>query len=233
MPGTLFGLGVGPGDPDLLTVKAVKILKHVPVIAYPAPEGGESLARSIAAPYIPLGRTEIAIETPMVPGEFPANDVYDRYQGQLAEHLLAGRDVAVLCEGDPFLYGSFMYLFLRLAEEFPFDVVPGVSSIGACAARAGHPLVSRNQVLTILPAPLEEEDLAARLQATDAAAIMKVGRHLPKVRRVLDRLDLLDGAEYVERATMASERVVPLTSLSDDAAPYFSMILVRRAEAQG
>lgn len=227
--GTLIGVGVGPGDPDLMTLKAVKVIAVTPVIAYPAPEGGDSLARAIAAPHIPVGKTEIVIETPMVPGRFPADDVYDKYADEIGVHLTAGRDVAVLCEGDPFLYGSFMYLFLRLAERFPTDVVPGVSSLGACAAAAGAPLVSRNQVLTILPAPLDEPELETRLAGTEAAAIMKVGRHLPKVQRVLKKLGRLENSHYVERATMAGERVLPLSE-APETAPYFSMILVRSPE---
>lgn len=228
--GTLYGLGVGPGDPELITLKALRILKAAPVVAYPAPEEGESLARAIAAPHIPPGRVEIVIRTPMTPGLFPANHVYDRSADEIARHLDAGSDVAVLCEGDPFLYGSFMYVFARLAENHRVEVVPGVSSLGACAAAAGMPLVSRNQVLTVIPAPLEEPELERRLAGADAAAIMKVGRHLAKVKRVLDRLGLLDGARYVERATMTAERVLPLAEVARDAAPYFSMILVRRAD---
>ncbi len=232
MTGRLYGIGVGPGDPELLTLKAVRLISEADVVAYPAPaDGTESMARAIAGPHIPAGKTEIVIETPMIPGQFPANDVYDRYAVEIAGHLKAGRSVAVLCEGDPFLYGSFMYLFGRLAADFESEVVPGVSSLGACAARAGQPLVSRNQVLTIVPAPLEEADLEARIAIADAVAIMKVGRHLDKVRAVLEKLGRLETAVYVERATLADEKVMPLTSLSADRAPYFSMILARRAEA--
>ena len=132
--GTLYGLGVGPGDPELITVKARRILGSVPVIAYPAPEQGDSLSRAIAAAHVPDGLIEIAIRTPMTPGNFPADDVYDRYASEIALHLKENRDVAVLCEGDPFLYGSFMYIFARLAGEYSFEVVPGVSSLGAVAA---------------------------------------------------------------------------------------------------
>ncbi len=232
MSGRLFGIGVGPGDPELLTLKAVRLIAEADVIAYPAPaDGTESMARMIAGPHIPEGKTEIVIETPMIPGRFPANDVYDRYAVEIAAHLNAGRSVAVLCEGDPFLYGSFMYLFGRLSGDFESEVVPGVSSLGACAARAGQPLVSRNQVLTIVPAPLDEADLEARIAIADAVAIMKVGRHLEKVRAVLKKLGRLETAVYVERATLAGERVMPLTDLKAERAPYFSMILARRAEA--
>jgi cobalt-precorrin 5A hydrolase/precorrin-3B C17-methyltransferase len=224
----LYGLGIGPGDPDLITVKARDILQRVPVIAYPAPQGGDSLVRAIASRHVPAGRIEIAIVTPMTVDRFPAREVYDRYAAVLAEHLDAGRDVAVLCEGDPFFYGSFMYLHERLAVAHRTVVVPGVSSLGAVAAAAGVPLVSRNEVLTVLPAPLSEAELEACLALANAAAIVKVGRHLPKVRAVLRRLGLEDEARYVERATMANQRIRPLGEIGDGEAPYFSMILVRR-----
>ena len=232
MSARLFGIGVGPGDPELLTLKAVRLIAAADVIAYPAPaDGTDSMARAIAAPHIPAGKIELVIETPMIPGQFPADDVYDRYAVEIAAHLDAGRSVAVLCEGDPFLYGSFMYLFGRLAHRYQSVVVPGVSSLVACAARAGQPLVSRNQVLSIVPAPLDESDLETRIAAADAVAIMKVGRHLDKVRRVLEKLGRLQNAVYIERATLADERVLPLSELDADTAPYFSMILARRAEA--
>lgn len=232
MSGRLYGIGVGPGDPELLTLKAVRLIAAADVIAYPAlADGTDSMARKIAAPHIPDGKTEIVIATPMIAGNFPADDVYDKYAVVIAEHLRAGRDVAVLCEGDPFLYGSFMYLFGRLADEFPAEVVPGVSSLGACAARAGVPLVSRNQVLAIVPAPLAEADLEKRIAAADAVAVMKVGRHLNKVKDVLTRLGRIANAVYIERATLADEKVLPLVEVVEDKAPYFSMILVRKAEA--
>lgn len=214
-------------------MKAKAVLAQVPVIAYPAPEGGESLVRAIADAHIPEGRTEIVISTPMNAGKFPAHDVYDRYARLIAEHLDAGRDVAVLCEGDPFLYGSFMYVYQRLAPSHPTRVVPGVSSLGAVAAAAGTWLASRDDILTVLPATLPEEELSARLALTDAAAIMKVGRHLGKVRRVLTRLGLAAQARYVERATMPEEAVLSLEAAAErPSAPYFSMVLVRRPEAE-
>ncbi len=232
MTGTLYGLGVGPGDPDLMTLKAHAILQRVPVIAYPAPDEGDSLARAIAAPHLPGGQSEIVIRTPMVPGAFPAHDVYDHYAAEIAEHLNAGRDVAVLCEGDPFLYGSFMYIFARLTGDSAVEVVPGVSSLGACAAAAGAPLVSRNQVLTVLPATLDEKELERRINDSSAAAIMKVGRHAAKVCSVLDRLGRADDAWYVEHASMANQNVLPLREFAAEKAPYFSMILVRQPEGE-
>lgn len=236
MSGTLYGLGIGPGDPELITLKALRILQSVPVIAYPAPEKGESLARRIVAPHIPEdrpgGRTEIAIRMPLVEARFPAQEVYDAAAVDLRAHLSAGRDAAVLCEGDPFFYGSFMYLFGRMAEDFPVEVVPGVSSLTACAAVLGAPLAARNDVLSIIPAPLPEADLRARLENAEAAAIIKVGRHLPKVRKVLRDLGLSARARYVEHATMDNQKVLDLDEAGEAGAPYFSMILLHaRGEA--
>ena len=232
MTGTLYGLGIGPGDPELITLKALRLLQAAPVLAYPAPEEGDSLARAIVAGHLPGGQTEIVLRMPMVAARFPAQEVYDWAAGEIGGHLAAGRDVAALCEGDPFFYGSFMYLFGRVAERFPVEVVPGVSSLTACAAVLGAPLAARNDVLSVVPATLEPQVLSQLLRDADAAAIIKVGRHLPKVRKVLRVLGLLDRARYVERATMSEQRILPLQDVEVDSAPYFSMILVhRRGEA--
>jgi precorrin-2/cobalt-factor-2 C20-methyltransferase len=232
MNGTLYGLGVGPGDPELITLKALRLLRSAPVIAYPAPEHGDSLARSIVAAHLPGGQTEIAIRMPMLVERFPAQEIYDRAAVEIGAHLEAGRDVAVLCEGDPFFYGSFMYLFGRMAERFPVQVVPGVSSLMACAATSGAALASRNDVLTVIPAPLPPDRLRDLLARTDAAAIMKLGRHFTKVRDVLNELGLSAHARYVERATMSNQRLLPLDEVDPDSVPYFSMVLVhRRGEA--
>jgi precorrin-2/cobalt-factor-2 C20-methyltransferase len=230
MKGHLYGIGVGPGDPELITLKAVRLLSQVPVIAYPAPVDGESLARAIAASHIPDGRTEIVIRTPMIAESFPAHDVYDRYAREIVDHLEAGRNVAVLCEGDPFFYGSFMYLFARLAQDYVTEIVPGVSSLGGCTAAAALPLVSRNETLSVIPAPLAEDVLAERLARAEAVAIVKVGRHLSKVRRVIDKLGRMHEARYVERASMAGERVLPLRDAGEGPAPYFSMVLLPGAK---
>ena len=223
--GTLYGLGVGPGDPELITLKALRLLKAAPVIAYPAPEDGDSLARKIAATHLPGGQTEIVIRMPLDAGRFPIDAVYDDAARAVADHLAAGRDVAALCEGDPFFYGSFMYLFGRLAADHRVEVVPGVSSLLACPAALGAPLAARDDTLIVLPATLVEATLERRLDGIDAAAIIKVGRHLEKVRRVLDRLGLGKSARYIEHATMAEQRIAPLAE-AGHRAPYFSIILV-------
>lgn len=227
-PGTLFGVGVGPGDPELVTLKALRILRAVPVIAWPAPESGPSLARRIAAPHLPGAQREIPIRMPLAPERFPAGEVYDRAAGEIAAALDAGEDVAAICEGDPFLYGSFVYLFGRLSETYRTEIVPGVSSLTACAAALGAPLAARNDSLAVIPGPLPEAAMAERLDAADAAAFVKVGRHAGKIRAVLEKAGLAGSARYVEHATMPDQRILPLSEASEKGAPYFSMILVHR-----
>ena len=224
--GRLYGVGVGPGDPDLLTIKAARLIREAEVIAYPAPEGGESFARAVVAEHIAAGSTEIAMPVPMRTDRFPARTVYDQGAKDIAAHLKAGRDVVVLCEGDPFFYGSFMYLHDRLKGEFDVEIISGVSSLVACAGRLSQPLAARNDTLTILPGPMSDDDLERRLSLGGSFAIIKVGRHLPRLRALLARLDLLDQAGYVERATLVTEKIMPLAAVDDDCVPYFSMILI-------
>lgn len=226
MSGTVYGLGVGPGDPELLTLKALRILRSVAVIAYPAPETGDSFARQIAAPHLPGGQQEIAIRMPIADGQFPKADVYDRAARDILAHTAAGRDVAVLCEGDPFFYGSFVYLYERLAGSGPVQVIPGVSSLMACAGVAGLPLARRNEALTVVPAPMPDADLNAHLRGTSALAIVKLGRHLGRVQALLEQRRRSAGALVVERASLSQQRVTPLSEYPGDAAPYFSMLLV-------
>jgi precorrin-2/cobalt-factor-2 C20-methyltransferase len=232
-PGRLYGLGVGPGDPELLTLKALRLLRAVPVVAYPAPEHGDSFARSIVAAWIGGHQREIAIRFPMRPGPPPV-EIYDSAAAVLAAELDEGRDVALLCQGDPLFYGSFINVFTRLAGRYQIEIVPGVSSLTACAAAAAIPLVSRDDSLAVIPATLDEDQIAARIAASDSVAIVKLGRHISKVCRVLDRLGLLDGAVYIELATLPTQRVAPLARINPDLAPYFSMVvLVRPRKADG
>lgn len=228
MTGTLFGLGLGPGDPELVTLKALRLLRAAPVVAYPAPQGGNSFARSIVAEWIAPTQREIAIAFPMQPGPPPAG-IYDAAAAEIADALDQKQDVAFLCQGDPFFYGSFAPIFTRLAPRYRVTVVPGVSSLVACAAAAATPLAQRDEAITVIPATLAEPELARRLAAADAAAIIKLGRHAEKVRRVLAALGLLDGALYVERASQTRERVGRFAEIDPARVPYFAMALVRRA----
>jgi precorrin-2/cobalt-factor-2 C20-methyltransferase len=227
MTGTVYGIGVGPGDPELITLKALRILRAAAIVAYPAPLDGESFARAIVAQFLDRGQREIAIRVPMVPERFPAQDVYDRAAREIGDEAAAGSDIAVLCQGDPFFYGSFMYLFERLAARCPVEIVSGVSSLTACAAAGRRPLAARDETLTVIPATLGEAALERRLAGVEAAAIIKLGRHFAKVRDVLIRLGLAERAYYVERASLPSQRSLKLAEIEAAAVPYFAMILLR------
>ncbi len=226
MTGKLYGLGLGPGDPELITLKAHRILSGVPVIAYPAPDTGPSFARQIAAPHIGAHQLEVPIIVPMRVERFPAQEVYDGAAETLARHLDAGSDVAVLCEGDPFFYGSFMYLFERLSGRYETEIVPGVSSMMAAAAALGRPLAARNDVLSIVPGPLDNDIMWARIEAAGAVAIIKVGRHFARIRALIETMGLMSCAGYVERVSLDEQRVMPLADVAEATAPYFSMILI-------
>jgi precorrin-2/cobalt-factor-2 C20-methyltransferase len=227
MSGTLYGIGVGPGDSELMTLKALRILRECPVIAYPAPDNGESFARQIAAPFISEDQSEIPIVIPMRVERFPAQEVYDAVSHKIAEHLRHDRDVVVLCEGDPFFYGSFMYLYERLADKFECEVVPGVSSMMAGASALGRPLAARNDVLTVIPAPLPDEDILHQLESLDAASIIKIGRHFERIHSLLTKAKLIDCCGYLERISLPSQKIMPLASVNPtEVAPYFSMILM-------
>ncbi|MFZ1813755.1 MAG: precorrin-2 C(20)-methyltransferase [Rhizobiaceae bacterium] len=226
MTGKLYGIGVGPGDPELVTLKAHRILQQVPVIAYPAPDTGESFARSIVRASLQASQVEIPIVIPMRVERFPAREIYDHAAGLIATHLEAGRDVGVLCEGDPFFYGSFMYLFERLGERFETEIVPGVSSIMAGASALQRPLAARNDVLTVIPAPLSDDAIRQGLQRSDAVAIIKIGRHFQRVRKLIEAEGLTASAGYLQHVSLANQRIFPLGDVPGDSAPYFSIILV-------
>lgn len=224
--GRLLGVGVGPGDPELLTLKAVRVLRESRVIAYVSAEGRPSRARRIAAPHLRAGCREINLALPMQPMPELARAAYDEAASRIGAELERGENVALLCEGDPFLYGSFAQLFDRLGGYYPTEVVPGVTSVTAAAAVGRVPLVRRDQSLAVLPATMPADALAAALERVDAAAILKLGRHLRKVRELLDGMGMLSRAIYVEHASEARERVVRLSDLTMDEAPYFSLILL-------
>jgi precorrin-2/cobalt-factor-2 C20-methyltransferase len=221
-------LGLGPGDPELVTLKALRLLRAAAVVAYPAPEDGDSFARHIVAKWLDKGQREIGIRFPMRPGPPPAA-IYEAAAAELATIMDGGEDIAYLCQGDPLFYGSFAGILTRLVARYNVTVVPGVSSLTACAAAAAAPLAQRDQTLSVIPASLAEEELAARLAEVDAAAIIKLGRHFPKLRRVLSRLGLLDGAIYVERASLPNQLIAPLATVDPARVPYFATALVWRA----
>ncbi|MEV4436740.1 precorrin-2 C(20)-methyltransferase [Streptomyces sp. NPDC049585] len=238
--GRLYGVGLGPGDPSLMTLRAVECITEADVVAYHSARHGRSIARSIAERHLRPGHIEeplvypVTTETTDHPGGYRGamEEFYEEAAARLAAHLDAGRTVAVLAEGDPLFYSSYMHMHKRLADRYPTEVVPGVTSVSAAAARLGEPLVEGEEVLTILPGTLPEEELTARLAATDSAVVMKLGRTFPAVRGALERSGRLAEARYVERATMPGERTGRLADVDPQSVPYFSVaVLPSRVDA--
>jgi precorrin-2/cobalt-factor-2 C20-methyltransferase len=227
-------VGVGPGDPELLTLKAIRVLKEVEVIAHFAKAGNASNARATIVDHIRPDMTELTFRYP-VTTEIPRNTrdycdrmrtFYDDSAATVAAHLDAGHRVAVICEGDPLFYGSYMHLHVRLAARYPTEVVAGVTGMSGCWSAVATPIAQGNDVFTVLPGTLSENELERRLEDANCAVIMKLGRNLPKVRRALRRAGRLDRAIYVERGTTANAASMRLTAKLDDEAPYLSMVLV-------
>jgi precorrin-2 C20-methyltransferase/precorrin-3B C17-methyltransferase len=234
MTGYFYGVGVGPGDPELITRKAARLIETADVIAYHAGVGKESNARRIAAELFPADVIEEQLTYPVTTGttDHPGGyagalaDFYEESATRLGVHLEAGRDVVLLAEGDPLFYGSYMYMHDRLSERYPTEIVPGVPAFLAATAAVTSPLVRQTDVLTVLPGTMPEPELARRLAGTDGAIIMKLGRTFPAVRRALEAAGRLDHAMYVERASMAEQRWLPVADVDADSVPYFSLIVV-------
>ena len=240
--GTLWGIGLGPGDPELVTVKAARIIGAADVVAYHSARHGRSIARSIAEPYLRGDQIEEHLVYPVTtevsdhPGGYAGamEDFYREAAERIAAHLDAGRDVALLAEGDPLFYSSYMHMHTRLTERFEAVIVPGVTSVSAASAAVATPLVQGDQVLTILPGTLPADELERRLSDTDAAVILKLGRSYPAVRKALSASGRLDDAFYVERASTDRQRVMAAADVDDGSVPYFALAMLvgrRRAEA--
>ncbi len=234
MGGTLYGLGVGPGDPELLTVKASRILQEAQVVAFFAARNRPGVARSILNGLLPEAAELMRLEYP-VTTEIPVSDprygeamgaFYNEAAERVAAKLSEGLDVALICEGDPLFYGSYMHVHRRLEGKHPIEVVPGITGMSGCWSRAGLPMTYGDDVLTVVPGTLPEEELAKRIACCDALVVMKLGRNLGKVRRALAKADLLERALYVERGTSEQEIRRPLKEMEEERAPYFSMVLV-------
>jgi precorrin-2 C20-methyltransferase/precorrin-3B C17-methyltransferase len=232
-PGRLFGVGVGPGDPELVTIKAQRVIAAAHVVAFPAKRHGSSIARHAAGPWLVPGQEELALIYPVTTGDTDhpggydgaLRDFYDASAQQIAARLDSGKDVAVICEGDPFFYGSFMYLHERLASRYATEVIPGVTAFSAAAAAAGTPLAKRDDVLTVLPGTLPPDVLAARLRGADAAVVMKLGRRFDAVRAAVELAGVAGRGVYVERASTDEQRVAALGEV-DSEVPYMSLVLV-------
>ena len=245
MTGVLSAVGVGPGDPELLTLKAVRLIRAADVIAYHSGTSGSSIARSIVADLLPENVIEELMRYPVTTGasEHPGGyygamaDFYDASAARLAAHLDAGRDVVVLAEGDPLFYSSYGYLHDRLADRYRCAIVPGITSLSATSAAVSEALGRHEDVLTVLPGTLPVPELAIRLAGSDAVMIMKLGRTYAGVLEALRQSGRLDEALYVERASTSAERVSPAATVDPDSVPYFSMIMLpgrdRRADRAG
>ncbi|MER7452366.1 precorrin-3B C(17)-methyltransferase [Nocardia beijingensis] len=233
-PGKLWGVGLGPGDPELVTVKAANVIGAADVIAFHSARHGRSISRRIAAPYMRPGQLEehlvypVTTETTDHPGGYQGaiDEFYEQAAERLAEHLTAGRSVALLAAGDPLFYSSYMHMHRRLADRFEAEIIPGITSVSAASAALGTPLVEGEQVLTVLPGTMPVDELTRRLRTTDAAAIMKLGRTYPGVRQALTDSGRLSGAYYVERASSAEQRVLHASAVDDAEVPYFAITLV-------
>ena len=241
--GTLWGVGLGPGDPELVTVKAARLIGEADVVAYHSARHGRSIARGIAAPYLRPGQIEEHLVYPVTTGttDHPGGyagameDFYREAADRIAGHLEAGRNVALLAEGDPLFYSSYMHMHTRLTQRFDAVIVPGVTSVSAASAATGIPLVQGDEVLSILPGTLPVDELTRRLADADAAVVLKLGRSYPAVREALSASGRLDDAFYVERASSTDQRVLPAADVDAAGVPYFSLALVpgrRRRESQ-
>lgn len=224
--GTVYGVGVGPGDPELLTLKAVRIIETSPVIAYLTSPQGDSQARDIAARWLTQQR-QVPIVVSCQTDRTQANRAYDQAAVTLGAALEEGLDVAILCEGDPLFYGSFTYLFQRLGARFPCCVIPGISSVSAVAAVTGRPLATAAEAIGIVPGTAPEAVLRHALETWETVAIMKPGRHRPKLLHLLRETGRIKEAVYVEQATRPNQRIVTQVDILEATpGPYFALFLV-------
>ncbi|MFT8674740.1 MAG: precorrin-2 C(20)-methyltransferase [Acetobacter sp.] len=243
MPGKIICAGLGPGDPDLLSVRADRLIRNARHVAYFRKAGRMGEARRIVTGMLAPGVVEHAMEYP-VTTELPVNSpayrsalaaFYDDWTSRLAD-LAQTQDVVVLCEGDPFFYGSFMHLHARLQGRVAMEIVPGIPGMAGCWTATGIPITWGDDVLTVLTGTMPEADLARHMRGTDALVVMKTGRNLPKIRSALAAANRLDAAWLVERGTMPGQRVSRLTETPDSDCPYFAIVLVhghgRRPEAE-
>ncbi|WKV16477.1 precorrin-2 C(20)-methyltransferase [Janibacter limosus] len=236
--GRFYGVGIGPGDPELITLKAARLIRDADVIAYHSGVGKQSMARGIAADLIPEGVLEEELRSPVTTGmtDHPGGyygalaEFYDECSARLEAHLSRGRTVVVLAVGDPLFFGSFMYVHDRLSPRYPTEVVPGVTAMSAATAAVATGLCRHEDTLTVLPGTLPVPELARRLADTDAAVIMKLGRTFAGVREALRQAGVLDRAVYVERASGTGEVVVPAADVDEGRVPYMSIVVVPGAD---
>ena len=232
--GTIYCVGLGPGDPDLLSVKSDRLVRNAKHIAFFRKAGRKGQARQIAEPMLSKDAIEFAMEYP-VTTEIPLSDpryneilstFYEDCAADLRALAQSGEDVVILCEGDPFFYGSFMHMYERLKNDVPVDVVPAITGMSGAWNATGHPITWGDDVLTVLMGTLPEDELSRRMADTDALVVMKIGRNIDKVRDALRTAGKFNDAWLVEFATMPNQTVTKLSDAGDKVTPYFSIIVV-------
>lgn len=232
--GTIYGVGLGPGDPDLMSVRADRLLRNGRHVAFFRKAGRSGQARRIVNGMLHDGVVEFAMEYP-VTTEIPVTDpgynaALSAFYTECTDHLRklaeAGEDVVVLCEGDPFFFGSFMHLYTRLKDVVPVEVVPAITGMSGAWTATGQPVTWGDDILTVLMGTLPEDMLADAMQRSDAVVVMKIGRHFEKVKSALKRAGKLDAAWLVEYASMPNQTVQRLSEAGDKITPYFSIIVV-------
>lgn len=230
MSATLYLIGTGPGDPELLTLKAVRLLASADVIAYPQKANEPSLSFRIAQSHLNPEAEMLPADIPMSTERGPGQAAYDDLASKILLHLNAGKSVAYLCEGDPMFFGSAMYVLARVGDKAKVEVVPGITSLTATAAAIPRPLAARNEVLKVLPAPLDDDTLRAELISAESAVIIKIGRHFDRIRQLLEQTGHAENAIIVEHATSDKQRITRLRDFASDERPYFSTILCYKGD---
>ena len=231
--GKIICTGLGPGDPDLMSLRAHRAVTSATQVAYFRKAGRAGQARRIVTGLLRADAVEHAMEYPVtteLPFDGPEyNDALARFYDDWAERLrevAQTSDVVVLCEGDPFFYGSFMHLYSRLSGVVEMEVIPGITGMSGCWTATGQPITWGDDVLSVLMGTLPEADLVRFMTQADALVVMKTGRNLPKIRRALEAAGRLDSAWLVEAGTMPNQRIQRLTEANIEECPYFAIVLV-------
>lgn len=228
------GVGVGPGDPELITLKAMRLIQSADVISYIANDKGESQAKRIAVEALQTvthEQLEIPVVMPMCNDRSIANKVYDEAAASITEQIQAGKQVVFICEGDPLFFGSFAYLLERLQQQFECAVVPGISSVHAASSALQHPLTMLKESFAVISGRHSDEQMRAALQQHDSVVIMKAGQSRPRILKALKGCDRFGEARYLENIGRSNERMISdLSELESAAGPYFSLFVITRNE---
>ncbi len=232
--GKIYGVGVGPGAVDLLSVRAEKLVREAKYIAFFRKAGRAGHARQIASTLLSKDVIELAMEYPITT-EIPLSDqrysevlseFYKKYSNKIISLSQTGIDLVILCEGDPFFYGSFMHIYSRVKDKCPVEVVPAITGMSAAWTATDIPITWGDDILTVLMGTLDKTTLENQLQDTNAAIIMKIGRNLPKIKKALERTGRFYDAFIVEYAAMDKQTVQRLSDYNTENAPYFSIIIL-------